>query len=610
MFLKFNPSIKRQNKRLIKISKCEVTSEFDTRTISVTSSYPHKLTYNSKLILERSIEMCSTYDDLVNYLNANTGVIAQLVNNQNIESVNIKGETFETYYEKGYYWKNNGVIELINNSLLPFILDKFTSVNDKEYIYPQIESDTAFTFTLKRYWSLPIKKTTDFNSHGECTITGKLPILLKNGETFYVYKINYKYKYIGVAGPDDHFLEVYENPKDIQTYLGSQYIIFSGNVYVWQIDKTEIKCQYITENTFSYLYNDGLISKDDILEVEDYRFIKNGLLDANIYEYEEFINLSIPISNNITTGLNDECHIYDYFEDKKKELIPVIIDYEKQCFKPYCFNQTTPIEEIKFNIYLRDRSNDNNLAINNSWTTSDDKGWTQYPLNEGIFVAPQMCTKGDLLGSVGFTDDDVYLRKQKIEKSFLRLSFYNTNNPSNQMLLFYSTIFLDSGDLYTKYILNLQNDIYDKSTPMVNQSTFGENNLTLSFSVNDRFNTTKSSEGFYLYLFPDGLENESVRTIYMKAEFHHAGNGETISLMLPHINTGSKPLTFGNVNFPTALISEINGDLTELFRQMFIPINIKYNSDKGEYFYYFNLDLSNNKSITLDLYEPKINPLS
>ena len=612
MLLRYNPTIKRQNKRLIDKSKWGVTPEFDMYTIDVTTTSPHNLTDSSRIILEHNIKTCDNYNVLVNYLNLCPDVIAQLTSNQTIKEVNIKDEEFEVEIKKGYYWNNNGRIELINDSFLPTILDKFSSVNDKEYIYPQIKDDTKFVFTLKRYWPLPIKKITDYNSHGECTFTGKLPIFLKNGDTFYVYKINYKYEHVGAAGPHDHFLEVYDNPKGTQTYLGEQYVIFSGNLYMWQIDKTEIKCKYITENTFSYSYDDGVISKDDFLEVEDSRFVKHDDLNINIYEYEEFINLSIPISNNIAIGLNDESHIYEYFEDKKRELIPAIIDYEKQCFKPYCFNQKTPVEELKFNIYLRDRSsNKNTLETDNYWITSDDKGWTQYPLNDkGIFEAPEIFTNGDLLGSIGFTDDDVYLRKQKIEKSFLRLSFYNTNNPSNQMLLFYSTIFLDSGDLYTKYILNRQNSNYDKSIPMVNQSVFGDNNLTLSFSVSDRFNTTKSSEGFYLYLFPDGLDNNNTRTIYMKAEFHHAGNGETISLMLPHSNAGGKPSVFTDKNFPTSLISEINGDLTELFRQMFIPVNIKYNNNKGEYFYYFNLNLSDNKLITLDLYEPKINPLS
>jgi hypothetical protein len=177
------------------------------------------------------------------------------------------------------------------------------------------------------------------------------------------------------------------------------------------------------------------------------------------------------------------------------------------------------------------------------------------------------------------------------------------------MLLFYSTIFLDSGELYTKYIYNLNDTRRDSSIPITAQSNFGSNNLTLTFSVTDRYNRNKSSEGFYLYLFPDGLQNNTRRTIYMKAEFNHAGNGKTVPLISPH---DLLPLTFKNKNFPSSLLTD-DGDLSELYRQMFIPLTIEYDATKNEYMYYFNFNIAtyNNDSqeIIMGLYEPKINPL-
>ena len=65
--------------------------------------------------------------------------------------------------------------------------------------------------------------------------------------------------------------------------------------------------------------------------------------------------------------------------------------------------------------------------------------------------------KSDLIGYLNFTDADVYYRKKKISQSFLRLSFYNSKDPVEQKLLYYSTIFLDSGELYGKYIKQLSN---------------------------------------------------------------------------------------------------------------------------------------------------------
>ena len=96
------------------------------------------------------------------------------------------------------------------------------------------------------------------------------------------------------------------------------------------------------------------------------------------------------------------------------------------------------------------------------------------------------------------------------------------------MLLFYSTIFLDSGELYEKYIKNIDKKIKNQNISLVNDNTLGNDNLTVSFNVCDRYNRSKSSEGFYLYLFPDDIDNNKERTIYMKVEFNHAGYGKKV----------------------------------------------------------------------------------
>lgn len=78
--------------------------------------------------------------------------------------------------------------------------------------------------------------------------------------------------------------------------------------------------------------------------------------------------------------------------------------------------------------------------------------------------------QSDLLSYLGFSNDDVKYQKSKLKKSFLRISFYDSDNIGNQNLLHSSTIFLDSGDLFAKYIKNINTeeeylkggDIYDK----------------------------------------------------------------------------------------------------------------------------------------------------
>ena len=63
-------------------------------------------------------------------------------------------------------------------------------------------------------------------------------------------------------------------------------------------------------------------------------------------------------------------------------------------------------------------------------------------------------------------------------------------------------------------------------------------------TVENKWLSNRTSEGFYLYLFPDGLFDENGdantgRTIYMKAEFNHAGYGRTIPMMAPYHTNGS-----------------------------------------------------------------------
>jgi hypothetical protein len=179
------------------------------------------------------------------------------------------------------------------------------------------------------------------------------------------------------------------------------------------------------------------------------------------------------------------------------------------------------------------------------------------------------------------------------------------------MLLFYSTIFLDSGDLYGKYIKNIQKklDHIARYGDSANYSLVMDDttDLTVSFKVTDKFDSTKSSEGFYLYLFPDGIQNGEERTIYMKAEFNHAGYGSTIPLINPNNNTSL--FTFNSNNFPVSLIDSENGSLKELYRQLYIPITVKYDETVEDFAYYFKLANNDNGNLTINLFEPKINPI-
>lgn len=659
MLLKYNINNIRQKRKLLDVNRVDVTKKDDCYIINVETKTPHNLKTNDVILLQHDIKKFSNYTE-ANEKGKNNDIVF-IEKPQTILEKDIKGDDVEVVYGSGYYQKINNKFRKISQNSISIILNKYNSFHDKLKVICDENDIFKFKIILKRYKELRVKSVTDSEKHGVFIVSGNIPMLLNKNDTFNVIRKTFKYKYFDADNGLDNLLKVDENPNEKSVNLGSDYVVFNGNIYVWTPIKEKIQCTYINENTYSYPYECTkhidkehiceyvIIEENDILEIEDTRFIIENKVDikprtnigvmanppitgdieiippvdgdtdvisiielnpnVKIYEYEEYINVSLPISSTNLTELNHELNTKIYFDEIKNELIPEIKDYEKKYFIPLYKNRKGDlkyISKMNFNIFLRSRDKNDE-----SWNTNDTKWWNQYGMDsEGKFRLKDNgkyeTENGDLLVYLGFNDEDIRYRKKKVDKSFLRLSFYNTPNPTTQMLLFYSTIFLDSGELYTKYIKNIINENRETG-PIVFQNKFGENNLTLSFSVTDRYDMTKSSEGFYLYLFPDGLENNKTRKLYMKAEFNHAGNGKTVPLIFP--NDKKQPLKF-NDDFPKSLLTD-DGDLTELYRQLYIPLTIEYSEERNEYFYYFDLTEFNEdkQEITFGLYEPKINPI-
>jgi hypothetical protein len=630
MLLKYNINNIRQKRKLLDVNRVDVTQKDDCYIINVETKTPHNLKTNDVILLQHDIKKVINYTE-ANEKGENSDIVF-IEKPQTVIEKDIKGDYVEVVYGSGYYQKINDKFRKIPQNYLSIILNKYNSFHDKLKVICDENDIFKFKIILKRYKELRVKSVTDSKEYGVFIVSENIPRLLNKNDTFNVTRKTFKYKYSDADNGLDNLLKVDENPNEKSINLGSDYVVFNGKIYVWTPIKEEIECTYINENTYSYPYKctkyigegctveDVIIEENDILEVEDTRFIIENNEDTNppvelnpnvkIYEYEEYINVSLPISSTNLTELNHELNTKIYFDEIKNELIPDIKDYEKKYFMPLYKDKNGDlkyISKMNFNIFLRDRDKDDE-----SWNTNDTKWWNQYGMDsEGKFSLKDNgkyeTENGDLLGYLGFNDEDIRYRKKKVDKSFLRLSFYNNPNPITQMLLFYSTIFLDSGELYTKYIKNINNKNRDPEQEIVSQNNFKEDNLTLSFSVTDRYDMRKSSEGFYLYLFPDGLENSKKRKLYMKAEFNHAGNGKTVPLIFPNKKI---PLKFNDYYFPKSLLTD-DGDLTELYRQLYIPLTIEYSEERNEYFYYFDLTEFNEdkQEITFGLYEPKINPI-
>ena len=152
--------------------------------------------------------------------------------------------------------------------------------------------------------------------------------------------------------------------------------------------------------------------------------------------------------------------------------------------------------------------------------------------------------------------------------------FYDSLNLGNQNLLYYSTIFVDSGKLFGKYINHIEDTPYNSVVYETNEETeietinaeksqtelvgirvdreptgdllkdeddvafdnidqVEELRLSCQFTVQDKFQSNASSDGFYLYLWKDNETGVIPTDIYMKVEFNHAGYGRTIPFMMP-----------------------------------------------------------------------------
>ena len=360
-------------------------------------------------------------------------------------------------------------------------------------------------------------------------------------------------------------------------------------------ENNDFTCDYINEYYFD---STSELNLSWLYIIEDNRLISNinSVQSIKIVESIIYVRFNVPLTSSYASELQDEDITKQFFEQKKKELIPEIVDYEKRCFSPYYTTKYTdtegnelvgykPINSITFNLFLRDRSGSDN------WTSNDTKYWNQYKdtskiKNESFtidndFGADDLYDNKEFgITGIGFDEDDIKYQKKKLSKSFIRLSFYNSNNPLNQMLLFYSTIFFDTNVLFNNYINGRK--------------------TRASFTVYNRYNRDKSSEGFYLYLFPEYIG----KTIYMKVEFNHAGYGRTIPLV--YIKNGKLPISYMFKKENGKVITK--NDLSDLYNDMYIPITIGYDEINNDYIYSYDVPIrAIGEETVINLYEPKIN---
>lgn len=416
---------------------------------------------------------------------------------------------------------------------------------------------------------------------------------------------------------------------------------------------------YIVLNFDQIIYNDIKDSEGREMYPGDWHFYSESNPLVSIKILYENTNINIPIGFSSDTdyfNLRQNEAVDGYYKEITNGVIPDFINTEKTKYIPYICSYSTseennavieklngPANRIEFYLHFRNRLKEvigtdiDGSSIygempSSSWSVETDdtavlnektKFWNNFVnygeitnSNENMFV-------GDLIGNLGFTDADVLNRKKKIKQSFIRLSFYNSNDPLQTSMLFYSTIFFDTNKLYSKYIklyaspgydsiiedylLSVgKGDAYNNNWGLVmfngkplTEGTYSygtDELLTAEMSVSGENDRSSSAEGFNLYLFSDDSPKEDEeRVIYMKVEFNHAGYGRKFPMILwPSKNGVPVPLTRKN-----------------FYEYLYIPVIVGYDKKNGKYFYYIkgaNNDTENNV-IKLALFEPKVEPV-
>ena len=420
------------------------------------------------------------------------------------------------------------------------------------------------------------------------------------------------------------------------------------------IEAARFLAQYCGINNYDDFMDelDGMTSE---YNASEYRFLRYNFMFYDPSETDKLelgvvkpsTVLKVPLFSKIGTDLNQETNVNDRFTKVEiKKAINPIDDMEKDVYTPVYTegNKLKNVGEIRFNLHFRQHRGDD-------WTVEKDSLWNGIKPNGqkmttsnndkwGFFSYPnnKISSQSDLLSYLGFTDSDVKYRKNKLKMSFLRLSFYDSMLPTNQNLLAYSTVFVDTGRLYGKYTRNFEYPVKSYSRLDVDDED-GETKLNLTgsrvnrepywsssatdidaieafrlssqFIVKDKYSSDSSSEGFYLYLWKS-MTTKTPSDIYMKVEFNHAGFGRTIPFMMPYKEVPSG----GTVTTHLETFEEILEDwatedggyeVQDYIKYSYIHLKYVYDENLKRCIYYVDKDLygtnGENGIITFNLYE-------
>lgn len=351
----------------------------------------------------------------------------------------------------------------------------------------------------------------------------------------------------------------------------------------------------ITENyTFSFSQNPFFYydSSSSACTLWDERYWENGQEDGStvsIWKDSGYWQVPLILSQNsdYDTLMREQTIVDIYAKNVRDKVDADIINMDKVKYSPAVYvhekadaSETSYLlsDKMIFNLHFRERVKSGDTYAE-GWYVDDEGGWNT---TEPDVSDPMEC--------LGFTASDVKSRANRISKSFLRLSFYDSNDPTEQNLLAYTTIHFDMNELVQKTIKT---------------KDFSGVTCTMT-AYNPLLYPDKSGEGYNVYMFEQDTPEKTrvpgisgqpftdfYKVAYMKVEFNHAGYGKTIPMVME-----TSSLTVDN-----------------FFENLFIETRL-FKMQDG-YIYYFSNnsnigdrvildDKSEETSITFSLFEPKL----
>ena len=347
-----------------------------------------------------NFEIIDFVDKIEDYDNYNGDRLLVSCECDNIDILN-EGETIEVTND---LFLNYSVSENVQQEIYTF--------NNSYQLYALNKSEKTFSFFIDKKYTLDVEKITNLRvSEENGTITPEQNVFIYCNDKHY-FDIN-----------DDITLYfTYINDDGIYTTVDVEFSFFNDTILTTSYD-----------NFDNYLFN--LFFEENLPTSKEEREEKEGNLkgcqvlrdnflftektDTTFWSNRSTVSIDIPFSSSFETNLYQMDLIKEKFVDKtKKEVINRIVDLERDVYYPSVYDinnkYSHDIYTIKFNLHFREHRGDD-------WTVTNDTLWNGVEDNR-INKDITDDNVSDLLMFLGFNNEDVRYQRNKLKKSFLRLS--------------------------------------------------------------------------------------------------------------------------------------------------------------------------------------------